>query len=120
MNIWIAIAFVVCAAGLVIGGPFQMGELGKMIFLLGFGLGIVGVLIGTFRMSLSKSPTRAIRGIRVGAVGFAIFSVGLMLDFFDLTPSVSDAIVAIGVVVTIVGIGLGALAVAKNRDSLGE
>ena len=65
MNIWIAIAFVVCAAGLVIGGPFQMGELGKMIFLLGFGLGIVGVLIGTFRMSLSKSPTRAIRGIMI-------------------------------------------------------
>jgi len=104
------IGFLVCAIGFGIIGFQGSRELGAAIFFAGFILVVAGIVSGT----LSLPAAQSLKGTKMASIGFVLFTIGLVIEFFSV-GGLSKLFIYAGLLLTGSGIVWGALEI-KSGD----
>lgn len=104
MKLLLVIGFAVAFLGFMVVATGFNRALGINLFYVGFYLAVVGVVTTILR---SKFPGKMGFGLKVGAVGFTIASLGGLVSIFGGSEQLATWIANFGILVFVVGTILG-------------
>jgi len=102
--------------GFVIAVALDQRVLGQAIFVGGFYVAVVGILLGVYLLPLPENLARFQKGLRVGAVGFGVSTLGFLINFLSGEEPLGDAIMLIGFLVMVVGVLMIIMRISKNTQ----
>lgn len=119
---WIVVAgFMVGGAGFLIGVLLDNRPLGIQVFVAGFLLAVIGMIISFLQLRVSDKFLRTTRGMQVGAIGIGIASLSFVVDmFFTKIGVIATSLFVIGTAVVGLGIVLVINGVLRDRIDLGK
>lgn len=110
-----AVGFCLAAIGFFIAIALDQRVLGQRLFVGGFYVAVVGILLGVFFLPLPENFVKFRKGLRVGAVGFGVSTLGFLISFLSGQETWGDAVMLIGFSVMVVGVLMAIMQISKTR-----
>lgn len=109
-----AVGFCLAGTGFFFAAALDYRMLGQVVFVGGFCVAVVGILLGVFFLPLPENLVRFRKSLRVGAVGFGVSTLGFLISFLSGQETWGDAIMLIGFSVMVVGVLMAIMQISKT------
>lgn len=114
MKVLAVTGFAVAFIGFVIAAMGFNRELGINLFYVGFYLAVASFVTDSLR---TKFPRKMGFGLKIGAVGFAIASLGFLVSIFGASERVATRISNFGFLVFFIGVAVGVFSSARQTEA---